>query len=51
MNLRKFYKEIPKVPLGALIFYLATYLLWQINIIPAPSQVLKVYITNMVYLV
>jgi membrane protein YqaA with SNARE-associated domain len=40
MNLRKFYKEIPKVPLGALIFYLATYLLWQINVIPAPSQVL-----------
>lgn len=46
MNLRKFYKEIPKVPLGALIFYLITYFLWQINIIPAPSQAL-VFLENL----
>lgn len=40
MNLRKLYKEIPKSPLAALIFYIVTYILWNINIIPRPVVVL-----------
>jgi hypothetical protein len=48
MNIKKFYKEIPKMPFVALIFYLVTYLLWSTNLIPPPSQAL-VFLENLYY--
>ncbi|MBI3623939.1 hypothetical protein HY212_07725 [Candidatus Pacearchaeota archaeon] len=40
MLFKKFFKEIPKLPLSALIFYLVLFILWNINIIPEPKGIL-----------
>ena len=39
MDLKKVWREIPKLPLSALIFYLFILLLWNIGLIPSPSKV------------
>src|SRR3989344_9073070 len=41
MNIKKFVKEIPKLPLSALIFYLVVFLLWNIGIIPSPVGIVE----------
>lgn len=37
--MKKFWKEIPKLPLTALIFYLIVFSLWTIGIIPPPTEI------------
>jgi len=39
MNARKLWKEIPKLPLTALAFYLTFFILWTIGIIPPPTEI------------
>jgi len=39
MRIREFIREIPKLPLTALIFFLIAFLLWSIGIIPPPSKI------------
>ncbi|MAG39863.1 hypothetical protein CMI41_02770 [Candidatus Pacearchaeota archaeon] len=39
MNLKKFWDEIPKLPLSALIFYLCVLLFWWVGVIPSPSEI------------
>jgi len=46
MKLRKFLRRIPILPLTALIFYLTFFLLWQINIIPSPAEII-VFLENL----
>ena len=41
MLFKRFFKEIPKIPLSALIFYLALFVLWTINVIPEPKGILE----------
>ena len=40
MKLKNFLRQIPKVPLSALIFYLLILVLWRIGSIPSPTEVL-----------
>jgi len=40
MLFKKFFKEIPRLPLSALIFYIFLFVLWTINIIPEPKGIL-----------
>lgn len=42
MKLRQFIKEIPKLPLSALVFYFIVFVLWNLNIIPPPSGIVKI---------
>ncbi len=37
---KKFYNKIPKLPLSALIFYLAVLILWNFNLIPSPPEII-----------
>ena len=41
------FKNIPKLPLTALIFYLVVFLLWNIKLIPPPIEVLS-FLENLV---
>lgn len=41
MNYKKILKEIPIIPTTALIFYLVVVLLWNINLIPPPSEIVN----------
>jgi len=38
MQLKKFWKEIPKVPFSALIFHIVITILWNVGMIPPPTQ-------------
>lgn len=38
---KKFFHEIPRLPLSALIFYLTLFVLWTVNIIPEPKDILE----------
>lgn len=38
---KKFFKEIPRLPLSALIFYIFLLVLWTVNIIPEPKGILE----------
>ena len=40
MKLKQFLKDTPRIPLAALIFFLATYFLWNVGVIPRPTVVL-----------
>ncbi len=40
MDLKEFWKEIPKLPLTALVFYLFIVLLWNLQVIPSPSEII-----------
>jgi len=40
MDIKKFFKEIPKLPLSALIFYSTLLLLWSLDIIPPPIEII-----------
>lgn len=40
MGFKKFIKNIPRLPLSALIFYIFILLLWNLNIIPSPTGIL-----------
>ena len=42
MKIKQFLKEIPVLPMSALIFYIAVVLLWKINLIPPPTEVVNV---------
>ena len=42
MKIKQFLKEIPVLPMSALIFYIAVVLLWKINLIPPPIEVVNV---------
>lgn len=37
---KRFFHEVPKLPLSALIFYLTIFVLWNLNIIPEPKGIL-----------
>ncbi len=39
MDIKTFLKEIPKLPLSALIFYFAVFALWQAGAIPSPVEI------------
>ncbi|MBS3080921.1 hypothetical protein J4221_05595 [Candidatus Pacearchaeota archaeon] len=41
MNIKKFLKEIPKLPLSALIFFIVVFILWNLGVIPPPVQVVE----------
>jgi len=42
MKIIKFLKEIPLLPLSALIFYLIMVFLWKLSIIPSPSDIVLI---------
>jgi len=39
MDIKRFIKEIPKLPLSALIFYFIAFTLWTVGIIPPPIEI------------
>lgn len=39
MRIKRLWKEVPKLPLSALIFYLTLCILWNIDLIPAPTKI------------
>lgn len=41
MNFEKFVKKFPLLPTTALIFYLVAVLLWSLNIIPPPTEIIN----------
>ena len=41
MKIKKILKEIPILPTSALIFYLCAVLLWKINLIPSPIEIVN----------
>ena len=42
MNAKRLWKEIPKLPLTALIFYLSLFVLWTIGVIPPPTEIISI---------
>jgi len=36
----KFLKRIPLLPLSALVFYITVFILWNINILPPPTEII-----------
>src|SRR3989344_4234046 len=41
MNIKNLFKEIPKLPLSALIFFIIVFILWNLGIIPPPVRVVE----------
>lgn len=37
--MKKIWKAIPKLPLTALLFYITAFILWNLNIIPPPTEI------------
>ena len=42
MDIKKFLKEIPKLPLSALIFFIIVFVLWNLGIIPPPIEIVEI---------
>ncbi len=40
MSIRTVWNQLPKLPLSALLFYIAVYVLWQLSIIPSPTGII-----------
>jgi hypothetical protein len=41
MDIKKFLKEIPKLPLSALLFFIVVFILWNLEIIPPPVEIVE----------
>jgi len=39
LSVLTFWKEIPKLPFSALIFFLVVYVLWNVQVIPSPEEI------------